>query len=321
MLAVWFAAPGYGAPAPVMPSLAAATADLEAGKADEAISLLDQFLKSGPAGTETAEANSLLCRVEYTLQEFDQATGYCEKAISISPQNASYHLWLGRVTGERASRASWLSAFSLAKKTREELETSVRLDPRDADALTDLGEFYQDAPGAIGGGMDKAATVAGQLEAVDQARGLDFRAELAEKQKDLIAAERDLKAAIPVASHPAFQWMALASFYRRQARWSDMEAAVKSGQAAAVRDKHAAVALVNGASILARANRLPDLAIQLFEAYLASPYKTDEAPAFDVDVRLAKLRQQTGDVAGARREKAAALALAREYKPAQDLKL
>jgi hypothetical protein len=33
------------------------------------------------------------------------------------------------------------------------------------------------------------------------------------------------------------------------------------------------------------------------------------------------LRKLTGDQAGAQREKAAALALAREYKPAQDLKL
>jgi hypothetical protein len=36
--------------------------------------------------------------------------------------------------------------------------------------------------------------------------------------------------------------------------------------------------------------------------------------------RLAKLRMQVGDVAGAQRERAAALALAHDYKPALELK-
>ena len=51
-------------------SLASANAALQAGKADEATSLLDAALKSNP---NSAEANNLLCRVEYGLQQFDQA--------------------------------------------------------------------------------------------------------------------------------------------------------------------------------------------------------------------------------------------------------
>jgi hypothetical protein len=76
------------------------------------------------------------------------------------------------------------------------------------------------------------------------------------------------------------------------------------------------VALFNGATILARANRQAALAIQLFEAYVASPGKTEEAPAFDALARLAKLRKQNGDEAGAERDRAAALALAHGYRPA-----
>ena len=302
-------------------SFAAANAALQAGKADEATTLLNDALKSDPS---SAEANNLLCRVEYSLQRFDQAAAYCQKATDLNSQDARYHLWLGRATGERASRASFLSAFSLAKKTRAEFETAVKLDPRDAEVLTDLGEFYIEAPGAVGGGMDKAEGIAKQLEAVDAVRGHVFRAAIAEKNKDLSAAEQELKAALTApasgASHAAFAWMSLASFYRRHERWSDMEAAIKSGQAAAARDRHSAVSLFNGASILARANRQPQLAIELYQSYLASPDKTEEAPAFDAMVRLARLLNQTGDQAGAQREKAAALALAHNFKPAQDLK-
>jgi len=297
--------------------LAIANADLQAGKADEAIALLTEALKSDP---NNAEANNLLCRVEYTLQQFDQAAEHCEKAVNASQQSSVYHLWLGRATGERASRASFVSAFSLAKKTREEFEAAVKLDARNAEALSDLGEFYVDAPGAVGGGVDKAAEIAAKLDSFDPARAHKLHAEIAEKNKDYAATEKELKAAIANSNHPALQWMGLASFYRRRERWSDLDSAIKSGEAAAARDKHSAVALFNGASVLTKANREPDLAIKLYQGYLASPEKTEEAPAFEAMARLAKLLSQTGDQAGAQRERAAALALAHEYKPAQEAK-
>ncbi len=299
-------------------SLAIAASDLQAGKADEAIGLLTAELKTNP---KSAEAENLLCRVQYTLDQFDPAADHCEKAARLDPQNARYHLWLGRAIGERASRASFLSAFSLAKRTREEFEKAVQLDPKDGEALADLGQFYQEAPGAVGGGIDKAESVARKLEVLDPTRGHQFRAELAERRKDLTGAEQEWKAALREAPHPALQWMALASFYRRHERWQDMSAAIKSGQTAATRDRKAAIAYYNGASVLSRANRDLEQAVKLYETYLASPDKTEEAPAFQVLTRLAKLRAQMGDHAGAERDKAAALALAHEYKPAIEAKL
>jgi len=297
-------------------SLAAANADLQAGKADEAASLLNQALQASP---NDAEANNLLCRVEYAKQHFDQAAGHCEKAVSLNPQNARYHLWLARALGERADRASFMNAFSLAKKSRDQFETAIRLDPRDVEALSDLGEFYKEAPGVVGGGMDKAEEIAKRLDALDASRAHQLRAQMAEKQKDLGTAEKELKAAC-TGNRAAIQWMQLASFYRRQERWADMEAAIKSGEAAAAHDRHAAIAFFNGASVLARANRQPQEAIKLYERYIDSADKTEEAPVFDVLTRLAKLRMQTGDRAGAQRDRAAALALAHDYKPAQELK-
>ena len=304
------------APAATATSLATAFADLQAGKADEAASLLNQAIRSNP---NDAEANNLLCRVDYATQHFDQAAGPCEKAVSASPQNARYHLWLGRVTGERADHASFMSAFSMAKKSREQFETAVRLDPRDGEALSDLGEFYKEAPGVVGGGLDKAEEIAKKLDTVDASRAHQLRAQIAEKQKDLATAERELKAAC-TGSRAAVQWMQLASFYRRQERWAEMEAAIKSGEAAAARDRRSAVAFFNGATVLSRANRQPQEAIKLFERYIDSPDKSEEAPAFDALVRVARLRKQTGDQAGAERDRAAALALAHDYKPAQELK-
>jgi len=303
-------------PAHAAEPLTSANADLQAGRADAAITKLNDALQADP---KSAEAYNLLCRVEYSLEKWNEAAGHCEKAVNLDPQNAGYHLWLGRAIGERASRASWTSAFSLAKRTREEFETAVKLDPKDGEALSDLGEFYTQAPGVVGGGTDKAEGIAKQLEAIDPARSHHLRGLIAEKQKDLAAAEKEFKAATTTA-HPAVSWMELASFYRRHERWTDMESAVASGQAAAARDKHSAVALFNGASTLSRANRQIEEAIKLYEGYLAAPEKSEEAPAFEALIHLAKLRKQTGDGAGAARDKASALALAHDYKPAQEAK-
>jgi len=315
-MALWAVLAFTGVTAHGAATIASANAALQAGKADEASAVLNEIL-AGDANN--AEANNLLCRVQFSLQRFDQAAGYCEKAIRVVPQNARYHLWLGRVVGERASRASWTSAFSLAKKTRDEFETAAKLAPKDGEILSDLGEFYTDAPGVVGGGTDKAEGIAQRLDAIDASRGHHLHGLIAEKKKDLGGAETEFKAAT-AGGHAGVPWTNLASFYRRHERWQEMESAVTSGAAAAKGDKSAATALYNGASILARANRQPEQAMKLFEAYLASPYKTEEGPAFEALVRLSKLRKQAGDAAGAERDKAAALALAHEYKPALELK-
>jgi len=304
------------APAAKM-QLAQANAALQAGEADQALALLEAIPQSG-AGL--AEANNLECRVRFTLEQWDAAAKACQEAVRLDGQNSGYHLWLGRALGERADRASFLSAYSLGKRVREEFEEAVRLNPRNAEALADLGEFYYDAPGVVGGGLDKAEGVAAQLDRIDPARAQELRARIAEQRKDYGTAEREFKQAIAASRHPAFQWMTLASFYCRRQRWAEMESAVQSGASAAERDKHAGVALYNGASVLTRAHRDPALAAKMLEDYLAGTAKTEEAPAFVAHLRLARLKAQLGDAAAAQQERAEALALANEFRPAQDFK-
>ena len=79
-----------------------------------------------------------------------------EKRSSLDPDNSRFHLWLGRVYGEKAERANPLAAAVLAGKVREEFERAVQLNPKDVDARLDLAEFYIEAPGILGGGEQKA---------------------------------------------------------------------------------------------------------------------------------------------------------------------
>jgi predicted Zn-dependent protease len=311
-------ASGSGQGAKEKQTLDQANQALQAGEADKALDLLNSLPQGG---MWLAEAQNLACRVHFTLQQWDAAVRECQQAVRLDGQNSSYHMWLGRALGEKASRASFLSAFSLGKQVRTEFEAAARLNSHNAAALTDLGEFYREAPGIVGGGLDKAAGIAAQLDRIDPARAHQLRARIAEERKDYGTAEREFKAAIATAAHPAMYWTSLASFYRRRQRWPELEWAIRNCVSAAERDKHAAVALYDGAGVLIESNRDPALAAKMLGDYLASSSKTEEAPAFEAHLRLARLKKQLGDTAGAQRELASALALAHNYKPALDQKL
>ena len=296
--------------------LAQATTALQAGEADKALALLSPLAQPGGE----ALAYNLKCRVEYSLEQWDQAAKDCEQAVTLDGRSSDDHLWLARALGAQASRASFLSAFKLAKRVRAEFEEAVRLDPGSAEALADLGDYYYTAPGVVGGGIDKAEGVAAQMDRIDPIRAHELRGHIAEQRKDFGAAEREYKQALAASAHTAFQWMSLAGFYRGRERWTEMEAAVRSGQNAAERDKRATVALYSGAALLIQTKRDQERAAKMLEEYLTGSVKSEDAPAFVAHVWLARLKQQFGDAAAASRERAAALALAHEYKPALDLK-
>lgn len=293
--------------------LAQADAALQSGEADRALSLLNAMPGS-------AEVHNLRCRVYFTLERWDEAASECGQAVRLDGGSEVNHLWLGRALGEKADNASFLSAFSLAKRARAEFEQAVNLDPRDGEALTDLGEFYTAAPGVVGGGVDKAQTLVGPLEKVDPARAHVLLGRIAGAHNDLGTVEHEYKMAIASSEHPAFSWMNLASFYRKHERWDDMEKAVENGYRAVEHDQKAGVALYNGASVLIKANRNLALARKMLEEYLASYPRTEEGPAFEAYTRLAKVNAQLGDTNGAWQARAEALKLAHDYKPALGLK-
>jgi tetratricopeptide (TPR) repeat protein len=232
-------------PASAQELLAQANAALQAGEADRALALLNSL---PPSGAGQAEAYNLQCRVRYTLEQWNEAVSQCEQAVRLDGKNSDYHLWLGRALGEKADRASFLIAYSLAKRVQAEFEESVRLNPRNAEALEALGAYDVQAPGIVGGSVDKAQEIAAQLDKVDAARAHELLGRIAEGRKDYGTAEREFKLAVAAGAHPALQWSTLAGFYSRHQRWAEMESALHSVLTAARRDKHAAVALYDGAA-------------------------------------------------------------------------
>jgi tetratricopeptide (TPR) repeat protein len=287
--------------------------DLQQGHADHALELLQP---ATAAGSNDAEAQQLLCRVALQLERWNDAVNACQKAVALDPNSSENHLWFGRALGEKANRVSFLKAYGLAKKVKAEFETAVALDPRNAEALSDLGEYYTEAPAIVGGGKDKASDVAAKLDDVDRARAAELRGRVAASNKDTAAAEQHFREAIAASSRSASYWMALASFYQKQNDFLRMQEAIHSGLDA---NGGHGEPLVDAAHLLTRSGQDPQTAIRLLRQYLASPDKSEDEPAFRVHLLLAGLLNKQGDTEGAAREIQAATAIASVYHPTKQV--
>ncbi len=297
--------------AAALPALADSAGDmLAAGRIDDAITTLNGRLSSSPSD---AESSNLLCRAYFALEEFDRAESACRRAITLEPNNGRYHRWMAHVYGEKAARANFLAAATLAGKTREEFERAVQLNPKDVDARVDLAEFYLEAPSIVGGGHDKARAQARIIGAADPAREHWVYGRIAEKNRDTATAEREYHRMIEVSNGDSEAWLNLALFFRHQKRYDEMEQTlVRTSQAPMSKPD----VLVDIAQNLYRIGRNPVLAIQVLRRYLTAR-PVEEAPAFKAHYLLGSLFEKQGDMAAAVREYETSLSLARQFGQAQ----
>jgi tetratricopeptide (TPR) repeat protein len=145
---------------------------------------------------QNGEVQLLLAKSYLELQEHDPAIKSAEKAVAIDPQNSIYHEWLGRAYGEKADHASLFSAISLAKKTRKEFDTAIRLDGKNFSARQALIEFDCSAPGIVGGGEEKALPQIKQLAELDAAEGHYAAGNCRRQKKDFAVADEEFAKAL-----------------------------------------------------------------------------------------------------------------------------
>jgi len=290
------------------------------GRVEDAATMLRSTLAANPAD---ADAHQLLCRVFLAQNEADNAIHQCELAASSKAtdniQASDDQLWLGRAYGMKARHAGPIGGFSLARKVQKSFARAVELNPANVDAMSDLGEYYVDAPSIVGGGDDKAQALAAHMMLRFPAAAHHLLARLATANNDLPTAEAEFKRAVAV-QNSADAWIDLALFYQTHARPDDALAAIKSGLAA---DRSHGPVLVDAATVLTAAHRAPDLAERCLRDYLASHAKSDAAPAFKVHLQLSRLLAARGDSQDANRELEAVAALAPAFahsaRPAQSL--
>ena len=170
-----------------------------------------------------AAAYELMGRNYYMQSEFKKASEAFEKALAEQPANSQYALWLGRAHGRRAENATPFTAPSQATKARQYFEKAVALDPKNVEALADLFEYYLEAPGFLGGGMDKAERIAKQLAELESGEGHWARAKMAEKRKDYALAEEQWRKAIEASPQQVGRLIDLARFLAKQGRMPEAE--------------------------------------------------------------------------------------------------
>ena len=289
-----------------------APALLAAGRVDDAITTLRSKINASPSD---AEAYNLLCRAYFSMGNWDRGISACEKAIALDPNNSRYHMWMGRIYGEKANDVIFFKAASLAGKVRNEFEAAVRLDPNNVDGRSDLGEFYLEAPGIVGGGRDKAEAQAQALAALDPAKAHYLDGRIAEKRKDPAGAEKEYRAAIEASHGSALTWFNLALFFRHQQRWDDMEGAIQHAVSAQV-DRPEII--MESGEVLLRSGRNFPAAVQYLRRYLALNSKVEEAPAFKAHYLLGTALEKQGDKQAAAQEYRAALSLAKDFSSAQE---
>lgn len=202
--------------------LAAASADLEKAETLYRQTRYTEALTAAESLTaRESDALHLAGRCAYGLGDYKKAVQFFEQAVSRSPQSATAHHWLGRAWGRRAENAFPLAAPSYASKARQSFEKAVQLDPASPEALNDLFDYYLQAPGFLGGGLDKAESLLPKIKAIDAAEYEFAMAQLAEARKDLGSTEQHLRRAAEIAPKSVGRLLDVGKFLARHGRFQE----------------------------------------------------------------------------------------------------
>jgi len=301
------------------PVLAAAAADAlapgiqlyDGRRYEEARKFFEPWAAKNP---KDAEAAFYLGRTLLGLRKSEPAAEWLEKATALAPRRSDYFLWLGRAYGQAALEANVLRQPGLAKKTRAAWEKAVALDPANLDARDSLITFYLEAPGIMGGSVDKAKEQAAEIRKRDAVRGRLALVNIAFDQKDMATAERELKAAIQEAPADSRPRVSLSLFYQSQEKWGaafdTLENLLKADP-----DNYDALYQIGRAAALS--GQRPDRGEECLKRYLGHPPGPQSAPLANAHFRLGQVYEKKGSKPQARAEYQAALKLDPSLKEAK----
>jgi cytochrome c-type biogenesis protein CcmH/NrfG len=228
-----------------------------------------------PIPSKDAPTYILMGRDYFMLGEYKKATEVLEQAVQREPKNGDAALWLGRAWGRRAETSSPFTAPGYASKARQNFEKAVQLEPHNLEALSDLFEYYLEAPGFLGGGADKAQALATRMAAINPAEGHWANAKLAEKRKDIRTAEEQLKRAVEAAPRSVGKLIDLARFFVSHGRFQDAQTSLASAEKI---DPAAPKLLFEKAELYIKEGKNPELARDLLKRYLNSNLTPDDPP-------------------------------------------
>ncbi|HWR49597.1 MAG TPA: tetratricopeptide repeat protein [Bryobacteraceae bacterium] len=268
--------------------LAAADAGLASAHAQYARTNYEGALRSLAAVPDkSGAAYELMGMSYYMLGEFKKASEAFEKAVELEPGNSRYHNWLGRAYGRRAELSSFLTAPGLASKARKSFEQAVDLDPGNLEAASDLFDYYLEAPGIMGGGLDKAEALANRIKTANPAENHYMLARIAEKRRQYQTAEQQFRLAAEAAPRQVGRVLDLAKFLAKRGRYQESEEAFVRAEKIA---PNAPKVLFERANAYIKTGRNLEAARELLQRYLQASLTPDDPPRKDAESLLKRLQ-------------------------------
>jgi Flp pilus assembly protein TadD len=231
-----------------------------------------------------AAVYELMGRDYYGQGEFRKASEALEQAAVLAPGSSGVYLWLGRSYGRRAETSSMITAPGFANKARQFFEKAVQLNPANLEAQGDLFEYYLEAPGFLGGGLDKAAATAAQIARISPAEGYWAQAKLAEKRKEFGRAEAQLRRALEIAPQQIGRLIDLARLLTKRGRYQEADLSLAKAEQIAPNSPKLMFAK---ADLYIKGKRNLDIARELLKRYLSSALTPEDPPRADAE-RLLK---------------------------------
>ena len=232
-----------------------------------------------------------LGRIALARDDGKEAARWFEQAVALDGQSSAAHMWLGRAYGTQAQKAGKLSQIGLAHKTRSEFERAVALDTNNLEARDGLISYFLQAPGFMGGSVEKAKEQAAEIQKRDAFRGTFANARIAEDQKDHAGAERAYRSAVAAFPESLSARYALGIYLTRVERFDEAFAVFDSILAAHPDE-------LNGLYQIGRTGALSgqqlDRAEQALKTFLAAPPRENTPRPAGAHWRLGMVYEKQG---------------------------
>jgi predicted permease len=238
-------------------------------------------------------------RAAFTARKFDDAAKHFEDAVKREPGVADYHLWLGHAYTRQLKGANFIRQGIIGRKIGPEYDRAVALAPTSVEAAEARLEFYMEAPGIAGGGMDHARAELERLTTINRYRGLTWRGRLEMKANRPDKAEEAYRALSDAFPDSGAAVVVLATFYQDRARFSDAFAAIDARLEKAPDDTNVVYQVGRAAALSGQQLDRGERALRRFLAMLGVK---DSVSQSNAHWRLGMIGEKRADMSMARAE-------------------
>ena len=281
----------------------------DARKYEEATVLLEKITDDKK---EYAEARYWLGRVAFDKKEYDDAADYFEEATEANNKSAEYFTWLGDTYGTIAQSANMVKQGMLAPKMKKAWEQAIALDPQAINPRLSLIQYYLQAPGFMGGSVDKALEVGNQLVKIKPAEGYRQLGNIYTREKKAAEAEKAYQAMVK--ADPSYNSV-LANYYTSQQQYDKAFALLND----LIKSEPASMSLMYlyGRTAAVSGQQL-DKGEEYLKKYLAYSPKPNEPSHAGANMRLGNIYEKRNNKAEAKKYYQAALKLQPDMKEAKE---